>query len=136
MPQEQHKRQSFLYGMVAADILRYRNVERDAKAISLSNQLRDQLGRDDGAFYVLYAQRLIYTDAMHFKWHKEAPSEFTNLEAWWDMVQRGQPEAECYLYYIKNIANPVTNQWQTALDEAHKIWKPPEETSAESDDPN
>lgn len=133
---EQHKRQTFLHGMVAADIFKFRNVERDSKAVALANQLREQAGRDDGAFYVFYAQRMIYTDALHFSWHPEAPLEFKNLEKWWNMVQSGESELECYLFYVGNISNPVSNEWQTAVEAAHTIWKPPQETNKESDDPN
>lgn len=133
---EQHKRQTFLHNMVAADIFKFRNVERDARAIALANQLKEQVGRDDGAFYVYYAQRVVYTDALHFDWHPEAPHEFVSLETWWSMVQSGEPEVECYLFYISNISNPVSNEWQSAVDRAHAIWKPPEETNQESDNPN
>ena len=133
---EQHKRQPFLHGMVVADIFKFRNVERDSRAIALANMLREQVGRDDGAFYVYYAQRIVYSDAMHFSWHPEAPQEFQNLETFWNMVESGEPEAECYMYYIQNISNSVSNAWQNAVEAAHTLWKPPEETAEETADPN
>lgn len=124
---EQHKRVSFLHGMVAADIFRFRNVKRDVQVISLSNKLREETGRDDGGFFTYYAQRIVYTDAMYFNWHEDAPIEFVSLETWWEMLQSGQSDVDCYIYYIENISNPVSNQWQDALDDAHSIWKPVEE---------
>lgn len=136
--QEMHKRETFLHNMVAADIFRFRNVERDSKAVAFANELRENIGRDDGAFYVFYAQRLIYTDALHFNWHEDAPPEFVNLEKWWNMVTSGASQEECYMFYIGNVSNPVSNQWQSAVERAHKLWKPPEERddNEEDADPN
>lgn len=130
---EQHKRITFLHDMVSADVFRYRNVDRDSQVLSMSEQLKEQTARNDGAFFYYYAQRWIYTDSMTFAWHKEAPLEFKNLERWWDMMQKGKDPVECYDFYIKNISNPVNNAWQNALEQAHTIWKPPSEKSTDDE---
>lgn len=128
------KRESFLYNMVAADFFPYRNLERDSRAMSLANKLREEIGRDDGAFYMFYANRITYTVSMTFDWHDESPPEFLALETFWNMVQKGEPDTDCYMYYISNVSNPVSNQWQDALEEAHTIWKPPVEKLSKDDE--
>lgn len=133
---DQHKVTKFLHNMVTVHVLRYRNIERDAKVIALSERIKEQTGRADGAFMVLYAQRLVYTDKMEFDWHPETPIEYMNLEKWWHMVESGEDEIECYLFYISNISNEIANEWQNVLINAHEIWKPPKETAEESSDPN
>lgn len=133
----QTKRQAFLWNMVEADIVGYRNIELDAAMIALSEKVREKTGRDDGSFMVYYAMRVTYVANLTFVWEEGAPEEYTNLERWWDMVLRGDPVEECYLYYIRNLSNVVTNQFQDALERAHTIWKPAHEIMLEENsDPN
>lgn len=121
------KRAAMLYKMVSLDIWGFRNVELDTEAIALAEKIKLTTGRDDGNFMNYYARCVKYTKNMWFSWHPDAPVEFTNLEEFWKMVLNGEDESECYLFYIKNISNPVSNEWQETVDEAHKIWKPTQE---------
>ena len=126
------KRASMLYNMVTLDIWGFRNVELDTEAIALAEKIKLVTGRDDGSFMTYYARTVKYTKAMWFRWLPETPEEYTNLEKFWNMVIQGEDEAECYLFYIKNISNPVSNDWQDTVENAHKIWKPVQEKTIEA----
>lgn len=128
------KRASMLYNMVSLDIWGFRNVELDTEAMALVEKIKLTTGRDDGTFMMYYARCIKYTKGMWFNWHPEAPEEFTNLEKFWTMVLQGEDESECYLFYIKNISNPVSNEWQDTVENSHKIWKPVQEKTITAKD--
>jgi len=138
--QELTKKKTFLYDMVTADVFGFRNVKRDVLVIDMQERLRESTGRDDGSFTTAYSQRVVYTDQMNFQWHEDVPQELRNLQEFWDMVQSGKDEVECYLYYIDSIPNYVTNAWQKVVDDSHVIWKPSEQrpvtANAGDNDPN
>jgi hypothetical protein len=138
-----YKRISFFYGMISADIFSFRNVKRDADTFSLVSKLRELTGRDDGGFMALYAQRLSYTDNLEFNWGEETediPADILAFEEFWKMYKQGEDAAVCYDYYINNIRNHIGNEWQDAVNEAHKIWKPTHQNTndeeGEETDPN
>lgn len=130
--EDQTKKEGFLFRdqkrkMVTGTFVSFKNVGRDTEVIKLVSQLQEQTGRDDGMFMVYYATRRIYTLELEFDWHPEAPSYYTALEKYWEAAQRGESEAELYLFYIENITNRVGTEWMAALDAAQKLWKPSEE---------
>jgi hypothetical protein len=131
------KVKSIIYGMVTLHILGFRNLKKDADVAELAQKIQDTTGREETGFMYFYAQRLNYTDYIKFDWVDDTPDEFRSLETWWEMLQAGESEATCYDYYINNVSNFVSNEWQDAINDAHTIWKPPHErTSQETNDPN
>ena len=129
MPTMNYKQEKILDGMVTIEFFGFRNLKRDTDARATGERILEETGRSetDNPFALFYAQRLAYTENMYFNWHAEAPPEFKNLETFWQMHTSGEPASECYLWYIENISNVVSNQWSDAQDRAHRIWKPPEE---------
>ncbi len=113
--------------MVRGEFISYRSVGRDADVIRLVSQLTEKTGRDDGMFTIFYAQRRIYTVNLTFDWHPDAPAYFRSLETYWEMTQAGEPEEECYLFFVNNCQNMVSQEWQQALESAQTYWTPPEE---------
>ncbi len=134
----ENKRRTFFYDMVTVDIFGWRQVEFDLQSINMSTKIRQVTERDDGIFTLNYAQRAVYTRAMYFNFTADVPEEYKNLETWWKKISNGEDDVECYLYYIRNIPNPLTNTYQDAIEDAHKIWKPVEEKEIAEDetDPN
>ena len=139
-PKATHVRKTFLYDMVSADIWRFRNMRRDSEVLAMSEHIKEQTGktsRADVNFFYFYALRTVYTDAMYFAWHPDAPAEFTALEEWWNMKESGVDVMQHYDFWINNISNPIANAWYDAVEEAHEIWKPPvEQTGDDETDPN
>lgn len=113
--------------MVVGRFISYRNIGKDADVIKLVSQLQEKTGRDDGLSMLLYAQRRIYTLELSFNWHPQTPPFYRSLEDWWTMVDDGESEEDCYLFYINNCHNIINDEWQNALNEALTIWTPPEE---------
>ena len=124
-----YKQEKILDGMVTMEMFGFRNLKRDSDARALAERILQETGREetDSVFAPFYAQRLMYTENIYFNWHEEAPPEFRSLETFWQMHSSGEPASECYLWYIENVSNVITNQWSDAQDRAHKIWKPPVE---------
>ncbi|RMG84829.1 MAG: hypothetical protein D6712_10595 [Chloroflexi bacterium] len=116
-----------LGGILTFHILPYRTVKGDADAMGMAEQIKKITGRDDGWFPLHYSQRLAYTEDIEFEWADNIPDYFKLFETWWDMVKEGVSPAECYMFYIDNVPNQITYEWQEALNDAHKIWKPPSE---------
>lgn len=119
--------------MVVADIIGYRTLKNDTEVNALATKIQETTGRLETGFMYFYAQRLIYTTALHFTWHSETPEEFLALEKWWDMVRSYTDEVVCYDYYIGNVTNAIANEWQDAVNDAQIIWKPPAERKIEED---
>lgn len=113
--------------MVTAEFISYRNVGKDSDVIKLVSQLQEKTGREDGVFMILYAQRRIYTVDLRFDWHPQVPPYYKSLEDWWKMVQDGESEEDCYMFYINNCHNVIGTEWHAALEEAQTMWTPPEE---------
>lgn len=113
--------------MVTGEFISYRNVGKDSDVIKLVSQLQEKTGREDGVFMILYSQRRVYTIDLKFSWHPQVPVYYKSLETWWNMVQDGESEEDCYLYYINNCHNVIGTEWSAALDEAQTMWTPPEE---------
>ena len=136
------KNKKILDGMVTLNIHGFRNFEGDNDTTSLALLLKEKTGRKEDSFMYLYAEKVVYTESINFNWLEEAPEEYRNLETFWGMILDGTNEVECYLYYVKNISNVVTNAWHDAVEKAHEIWKPPQEKNAklagieEQTDPN
>lgn len=119
-----NNRVSFFYDMIAADVFRFRNIERDSAMISLANRIQEETGREDGGLFLSYAERIVYVDEMYFLFTDDVPEEYRNIETWWKMVQAGNDPSECYVWYLTNIPNAITNLFADAVDSAHTIWKP------------
>lgn len=129
-------RKSFFYDMVAMDIFSFRNVKKDADSMSLAQKIKEDTLRDDNLFTIYYAQRVIYIEQMYFQWDEDVPSEIRALETWWQMVSSGQDPVQCYLFYIENIPNYLSNDFNDAVVSAHTIYKPARERMPkENDDP-
>ena len=113
--------------MIIGEFYSYRNVGKDSDVIKLVSELQEKTGREDGVFMILYAQRKVYTVNLEFDFHPEAPAYYTNVEKWWQMVNDGETEEDCYTYYVNNCHNVVGSEWQAALEDAQTLWVPPEE---------
>lgn len=133
---------SFLHNMVIATIFEFRNGERDWEIVRLMGEISSKLGRPEDNIMFAYGRRLAYTDDFKFNWHPDAPAHYRALEIFWQMIQRGEDSAECFLYYQRNVSNPVTIAWDDQIQQAQEIWTPPHErlprneAEAEAVDPN
>jgi hypothetical protein len=132
------KTELMAYDMVTAEIFGWRNYKRDSDVLALETRIKEETGRLEDDLAYTFAYCVSYTENLNFNWTDEAPPEATNLEVFWGMVADGVSMSECYLFYIENVANWVTNSWQQALFNAHKIWKPtaerkPTDKEAEKD---
>lgn len=131
-PHNETKLEKFLFRgdkrkMVTGEFIAYRNVGRDANVVKLVSKIQEETGREDGMFTIFYATRRVYTADLYFNWHPQTPYYYRALEDYWRMVQDGESDAECYMFYIDNIHNEVGKEWNAALEAAQYIWKPPEE---------
>lgn len=124
------KSKKILSDMVTVQIHGFRNFLKDNETTALTLMLKEKTGRKEDSFMYLYAEKVIYTNDIIFNWLEGAPEEYTNFEKFWNMIHDGADGVECYLYYIENISNVVTNEWHDAVDRGHEIWKPNQEKNA------
>lgn len=124
----------FLYDMVEVDFFPWRNIERDTTGQSIANQINKDTDSQFGDFPYSYGQLVAYTQDMRFSWKSDAPEHYLALETWWNMRQEGEPMIDCFLFYAREISNPVTYGWQKQFTTAHKIYVPVEEEQPKFDE--
>ncbi len=105
-------------------------------------RLRELLGRADDVFTEGYSEILVYTVALQFHFSADTPDSVRALETWWQMVQRGDPAVECYLYMTNHVHGRVIRELRSAINSATRLWTTAEEksflelTEQEQADPN
>lgn len=123
-----NKKSQFYYGMITVEYFPFRNAAKDIGAFSLAQQLEEDTGRQEARNMMSYANRVEYTESMKFDWVKDMPediqAEVSGIQEWWDLIEAGANPAEAYLFYLNNVPNYLTNDYNESFLNAHRIWKP------------
>lgn len=107
---------SFLYDQISGTFLANRSHGRDRQAIEMTAKIEKAVGYQE-PFLQIFAESVVYTTDLTFKWLPEAPESLTSIEAFWKMYKQGKNIGDCFKFYSDNVDNLV----MVGLNERYRL---------------